>query len=163
MNHLPKKSINIRKGASSGFTLLELMVVIFIAAVLLAVGTPLTINWMRDRGVRQAADQLSMDLQRAKLLAIQRGANCSITINTPGPNQYTISIINDVVDLGNYHGTVVFTDAPDVSAPVITFTPQGVCQNAGAFYLTDQKLRYRVRVTIAGAVSVHLDSGGQWT
>jgi hypothetical protein len=104
-----------------------------------------------------------MDLQRAKLLAIQRGANCSITINAPGLNQYTISITNEVVDLGSYQGTVVFSNAPDASAPLITFTPQGMCQISGAIFLTDQNLRYRVRTSVAGAVSVHLDSNGQWT
>jgi prepilin-type N-terminal cleavage/methylation domain-containing protein len=145
-----------------GFTLMELMIVILIAAVLLAIAVPNTINWMRQRSARDAADQLSMDLQRAKLLAIQRNANCEIRINTPGPNQYTISVINEVVDLGTYTGAVVFTDAPDVSAPFITFTPQGVCQNFGAFYLTSQNRRYRVRATAAGGISVHLSSGGQW-
>lgn len=163
MNRLLKRSINISKGTSPGFTLIELVTVVFIAGLVLAIATPLTLNWMRSRGVRDAADQLSMDLQRAKLLAIQRGANCSITINAPGPNQYTISITNEVVDLDSNQGTVVFSNAPDPSAAVITFNPQGLCQISGAFYLTDQNLRYRVRTTIAGSISVHLDSSGQWT
>lgn len=163
MNSLLKRLSNIAKGESSGFSLLELVVVVSVMAVILAIAMPPMINWLRGRGVRDAALQLSMDLQRAKLLAIQRGANCSITINAPAINQYTISITNEVVDLGNYQGAVVFSNAPNPSAPVITFTPQGVCQISGAFFLTDQNLRYRVRTSVAGAVSLHLFSNGQWT
>ena len=102
-------------------------------------------------------------LQKARLLAISNGIPCSITINTPNANQYTISITNEVIDLSTYRGNVVFTDAPDVSAPVITFTPEGVCQISGAIYLTDQNRRYRVRATPAGGISVHLYSGANWT
>ena len=163
MNYLTNRSRKVPIGATSGFTLIELMIVVAIAVVLLAVATPLTISYMRQRGVRDAADQLAMDLQRAKLLAIQRNANCSITMNVPAINQYTIGITNEVVDLGSYPGNVVFSNAPDASAPVFTFTPQGVCQNSGAVYLTDQRLRFRVRTSVAGGISVHLFLNGQWT
>ena len=162
MRRLLKRSINPSKGSSSGFTLIELVIVMSIMAALLAVAAPPMINWVRGRGARDAAFQMSMDLQRARMLAIQRGVNCSIMIDTPGPNQYTISIINEVMDLGRYRGTVVFSNAPDISDPVITFTPQGVCQIPGMFYLSDQNRRFRVRATVAGAVSVHWDSSGQW-
>lgn len=162
MLNTPKKAIYHLRGISPGFTVLELAVVICITVAVLAVATPMTIQYLQQRGARQAADQLALDLQRAKLLAIQRNINCSVTINDPAPNQYTISITNEVVDLSGYHGQVVFTDAPDASTPVITFTPQGVCLAAGAFYITDQNRRYRIRTSIAGAVSVHLFAGGQW-
>jgi type II secretion system protein H len=148
--------MNITERAQGGFTLLELMIVIAIISILIAVATPATLNWMRQRGVRDAADQLAMDLQRAKLLAIQRGMNCIITINSPAANQYTISLNNEVVDLRRYPGGVVFTDAPTVSDPLVTFTPQGICQNFGSFFLTNQNRRFRVMATAAGGISVNL-------
>lgn len=147
------------KKASAGFTLIELIVVVAVAGVMLAVAIPMTMNQMRQRGIRDAAIQLSMDLQRAKLLAIQRDTNCSITFDAPVANQYTISISGEVVDLGKYPGGVAFTAA---SAPVITFTPQGLCQAFGSVFLTDQQRTFRVRATVSGGISVNEFAGGKW-
>ena len=164
MNHISKGLRTFFRETPAGFTIIELSITVCVLAVLMAVAAPYTFNAMRDRGVRNAADQLALDLQRAKLIAIQRNTNCTVTINTPGKNQYTISIINEVVDLGAYPGGVVFTNAPDASSADVTFTPSGVCTNVGGnFYLTDQKRRFRIRATGAGGISVRLFSGGQWT
>lgn len=162
MNRPSSIPIRSPREAIYGFTLLELMIGTFIIAVVLSITVPMTINYMQQKGVRDAADQLALDLQRAKLLAIQRNTNCTITINTPRPNQYTIGIINQVVDLGDYAGSVVFSDSPDASALLITFTPIGVCQDFGAIYLTNTDRRYRIRASAAGGISVHLNSGGGW-
>lgn len=152
----------IPRRAPAGFTVIELAIVLAIAATIAAIATPSTLSWLRQRGVRDAAQQLEFDLQRAKLLAIQRNANCSVSINLPAANQYTISLINETVDLGRYTGNVAFTNTPDPSTAVVTFTPQGICQAFGAIYVTDQNNRYRIRATAAGAVSTHLFSNGQW-
>jgi type IV fimbrial biogenesis protein FimT len=150
------------RSAASGFTLMELIIGIAIVAVIVSAAMPTMLDWMRQRGVRDAADQLAMDLQRAKLLAIKHNTNCTITINSPGPDQYTISIINEVVDLRRFAGAVKFTNSPDPSATWVTFTPHSVCQDFGSFFLSDQNRRFRVRVSAAGGISVHLNSGGQW-
>ena len=162
MKILTRAFKSVHRGVPAGFTLLELVVVLVIAGALVAIATPASITWMRERGTHDAADQLAYDLQRAKLLAIQRNTNCSVTIDLPA-NQYTLSITNEIVDLGTYAGNVMFSNNPDASAAVITFTPQGICQAFGAVYLTNQQgYRYRIRATAAGAVSVHLFSNGQW-
>jgi prepilin-type N-terminal cleavage/methylation domain-containing protein len=162
MNSSPSTATIAPRSATNGFTILELIVVILIMTIALVAATPMTINYMQQKGVREAADQLAVDLQRAKLLAIQRNANCTVTINSPGPNQYTIGIINQVVDLADYAGGVVFSNSPDVSASLITFTPFGVCQNSGAVYVTNTNRRYRIRASGAGGVSVHLSTSGGW-
>ena len=164
MNHLTNALKTSFRGTSTGFTLVELLTTLCVLATLLAIAAPVTFNAMKDRGVRNAADQLSLDLQRAKLIAIQRNTNCTVTINAPGANQYTISIIGEVVDLGSYPGGVTFTDLPTPSTPSVTFTPSGICTtSSNVFFLTDQKRRFRVRATGAGGISVNLFSGGQWT
>lgn len=152
----------IPRRAPAGFAFTELVVVLAIVGVLIGIAAPTTTLWLRERGVRDAAKQLELDLHRAKTLARQRHTNCTVAINTPGANQYTISIINEVVDLREYSGSVVISNLPDVSAGVITFTPEGICPAFGAIYLVDQNKRYRIRATAAGAVSTHVFSGGKW-
>ncbi len=148
---------------NSGFSLIELVIVMVIAAVVMAIAAPTTIAWLRERGVRNAADQLAMDLQRAKLMAIKENANCTITTNTPAANQYTISLNNEVVDLGRYPGSVAFTNNPEATSAAITFTPQGLCTTIpAAVLLTNQNgvLTFRVRVSAAGGISEKLYNPG---
>ena len=138
------------------------MVTVGIVVALIAVAGPYTFQYLQQRGARNAADQLAMDLQRAKLLAIQRNSNCTLTINAPAVNQYTISLTGEVVDLRSYAGGVTFTNIPTPSVPSVTFNPQGVCTISGSFFLTGQNQLYRVRTTAAGGVSVKYFSGGKW-
>lgn len=152
----------IPRRAPAGFTFTELVVVMAVVGTLVAIAVPSTSYWLRQRGVHDAATQLELDLQRAKTLARQRHTNCSVTINAPAANQYTISIINEVVDLSKYSGNVVFSNLPDLSTGVITFTPEGICPAFGGIYLIDQATRYRVRATAAGALSTRRFSGGKW-
>ena len=162
--HKKNKMISLIIGNSPGFTLIELMVVAAIIFIAIAVAAPSTLTWLRDRGVHDAAKQLGDDLQRAKLLAIKESNNCSITFNLPGPNQYTISLSNEVMDLGRFTGGVSFTNNPVPTDPVITFTPQGICTPSGAALLTNQSnsITYRIRTTGAGGISTQILGGGVW-
>ena len=150
---------------SSGFTLVELMVALVIIAIIagFAAGGGIR-SWMIQRGLSTAVDQLRGDLQQAKLLAIKRHANCSITINTPAADQYTISLSGKVVDLSNNRGQVAFT-GPSATPAVttITFTPWGTC-NAGQIQLTNQGNTgtYRLRTSAAGGISKQIKIGGNW-
>jgi type IV fimbrial biogenesis protein FimT len=166
MNCKIKNHRTTHANKSAGFSLIELVIVMVIAGVVMAIAAPTTIAWLRDRGVRNAADQLGIDLQRAKLLAIKENANCSITINSPGANQYTISLNGEVVDLGRYHGGVAFTNNPSPSSAVITFTPQGLCSTLPAeILLTNQNAThtFRLRVSGAGGISEKLYNPGTGT
>jgi Tfp pilus assembly protein FimT len=142
---------------------MEMMIVVGIIAIVAAIATPSTMAWLRRQGVRNAADKLAEDFQRAKLLAIQRSDNCSLTIDT-GNNQYTISLINETIDLAGFRGEVTFTDTPLATDTLITFSPQGVCNPAGAVLLTNAEgsATYRVRATAAGGISRHRWLNGSW-
>jgi prepilin-type N-terminal cleavage/methylation domain-containing protein len=144
-----------------GFTLIELMLVIGLIAILMAVASPAIMASVRQSGVRHAADQLAMDMQRAKLLAIKQNASCAITFDLAA-NQYTISLNNQVVNLATYHGGVHFTAADSDAS--ITFTPQGLSSSPGAVVLTNQNKdrTYRVRTTSAGGISTKLWTGTKW-
>jgi Tfp pilus assembly protein FimT len=120
-------------------------------------------DWVIQRGLNSAVEQLRGDMQRAKLLAIEQQANCSILIDTPGTNQYTIASAagNRVMDLGDYPGNVTFVGG---SSAVITFNAWGICTTAGQITLTNQRnlARYRLRTSIAGGISKQVWNGSNW-
>lgn len=148
---------------TAGFTLMEMMIVLVIIGIISAIATPSTLEWLRRQGVRNAADKLAEDFQRAKLLAIQRSAACSLTIDKAN-DQYTISIVNEKVDLEGFRGAVSFTDSPVATDAQITFTPQGVCNPAGVVLVTNAEgsATYRIRATVAGGISRHRWANGSW-
>jgi type II secretion system protein H len=141
------------KSGSAGFTLMELMVVIAIIAIIVGIATPSMMGYMRQRGVREAADQLAMDMQRAKMLAIARNANCAIVIDAAN-NRYLNSLTNEIVEMARFRGGVTFA-APLIDPPQVTFTPQGICSDPGDIFLTnaDGVVPLRVRTTLAGGIS----------
>ena len=56
----------------SGFTILEVMIVITIAAFILASAMPSVGNWMRSARIRTTAESISMGLQQARNEAVRR-------------------------------------------------------------------------------------------
>lgn len=155
----------------SGFTLIELLVVIALIGVLALITGPPVHRWMEERGVHEAAVQLAESMQQAKFLAIRNSANSTIAVNVAA-RQYTITINNpvrnEVVNLMDYRGSVVFANDPGTGAapsPLITFTPQGlvlpaaaggpqsIVLSTGSPEISQQW--FRVRVSVAGGISIH--------
>ncbi|WP_325344407.1 pilus assembly FimT family protein [Xylophilus sp.] len=62
---------------ASGFTLVEVMVTLAVAALLLLVAAPGIGGWMVDLRVREAADTLHAGLQTARQEAVRRNENVS--------------------------------------------------------------------------------------
>ena len=121
---------------SAGFTLLELVLVLFIIAVALSVAAPKLRGWSRGRELRDAADQFISVTRYARASA---AANCQvyrITID-PQSNTYQLSkrdgqnFIAEGSDLGDVQrlpsGYRLETSAKE---SVIDFFPSGRTQPA---------------------------------
>ncbi len=154
----------------AGFTLIELMIAVAIISVLAASAAPSLRNYLRDRGVTDAADQLFSDLYRAKSLAIKRRANATIAFDQAN-NLYQITLTDPstgavinypAVNLSDYSGQVQMANNPGGGNPSIgqiAFNFQGSCPvgGSGAVYLANQgNVRiYRLRTTLSGGISIH--------
>lgn len=65
----------------AGFTLLELLVVMVIAAVLVSIGVPQYRQYLERRSVMNARDTFGMMASRARAASIERGENVWLTVD----------------------------------------------------------------------------------
>lgn len=70
----------------SGFTLIELMVTIAIAAILLALAVPSFLNFIRDSKRSEVVNELVNSFQVARSEAVRRGQEIGICASTDGAN-----------------------------------------------------------------------------
>ena len=138
----------------SGFTLIELIIIITIIGILLAVAVPGFVQWIPKYRVKDAAQDLYSNFQMAKMEAIRRNQNCTVTFET-GPDRYQVSLINKTVQLGDYGSGVQYTAAP--APAVITFNPRGFTDNALTVSLTNDanSATYQISVLISGVITVN--------
>lgn len=67
-------------GSPKGFTLIELLVVITIVGILLAMGIPIMTEYIQNARLRAVASELRDGLTTARIEAIRRNTNVTITI-----------------------------------------------------------------------------------
>lgn len=73
-----------------GFTLVELMITVAVAAILLVVVVPSFVEQLARRQLEGAATELNGDLQYTRARAVARSAPVSLSTNAGG-TQYTVS------------------------------------------------------------------------
>jgi prepilin-type N-terminal cleavage/methylation domain-containing protein len=168
----------LKKQSQSGFTLIELMVVIASIAVLAGVTAPNFINYLQEAGLKQAVYQISGDLHRTKSQAIRTRIVQTMNFSQVA-NNYVCSNPLHTINLADFWGSVVYTNNPDggldAFSPTIAFNTRGLSGLVPAVttqvYLTNQVAGplgigngriFRVQVSAAGAVSIHEWRGGRW-
>jgi len=71
---------NLQK--SSGFTLIELMIVISIISILTAIAVPAVMNWLPNYRLKAAARDLYSNMQKAKLEAVKTNSDYAVIFDT---------------------------------------------------------------------------------
>ena len=152
-----------------GFTLTEMMVVIFIGGVLTAIAIPAFMNWAPKYRTNGAARQVFSEMMAARAKAISESKNYIITFDT-GNNSYeiyrddngdatpdteelvkTVNIPNNYPGIGYGHidstspsGDAINSDVTFNGSPRrVTFKSSGLVNKVGAIYLkpTDETSR----------------------
>ncbi len=169
-----------------GFTLIEIVIVISLAAFLLAAAMPSAMTWIRNTRIRTAAESISVGLQQARNEAVRRNQqvsfylvsdaatsmsdDCKLSASSSGwviaqtsPENKCASERDSFVALrppGDtaYSLSVAAQDSGAVAATTVTFNGYGQVVNVSAISC--------VRVSSASdasarALNIAVNSGGQ--
>ena len=171
----------------SGFTVVELLVVIALIGTIAAIAVPNFISWLPNYRLRSAADDLYSNFQIVKLGAIKNNNNWAIVFNE-GADSYTLisdyggtNTTEKTVVLSSYKSGVGFgngnatQDIPVNGFPngmvsytspndTAVFNPQGLTTTLGYVYLSNDQGAARAVGTpfLAGAIVSREWRGASW-
>lgn len=142
---------------SAGFTLLELMVTIALAAIVLGIGVPSFSSFIAGQRVKTAAAELANTAVLARSEAIKRNANVVISpkvLASGWISGWTITSAGGDV-LGDQEALAGLAIAVGVADPAtVTYTPSGRPLSAASFSISGGSSDPRcVRIDLSGMPS----------
>jgi prepilin-type N-terminal cleavage/methylation domain-containing protein len=114
-----------------GFTLLELLVVLGIIGVMSAVSIPRILDYVRQGRVRAAAQELTTQVNAARMKAVTKNANFGVLFVTQNANTYWIHIEDDVT-LPKSGKQNLNMNTPDPAQSIRGQLPPGITFATGA-------------------------------
>lgn len=114
---------------NKGFTLIELIITIAILGIVLAIAAPNFTRYRDNTNLREAARDISSDIQLYKQRAVAENAPYTITFNS-GTNDYVIRkgavvVATKQVGAGNTSVRILGTPSFSGGVPTITLFPRG--------------------------------------
>jgi prepilin-type N-terminal cleavage/methylation domain-containing protein len=164
-----------------GFSLIELGIVLVVAAVMATVSIPMLADSMRGMQLLSDARNIATTLSYAKLNATSQMTRFQLTFDLEN-NQWRLQRFNRATGLyelqqavnglsmGISHSEIAFkgnsangpAGFPTASSTDITFNSRGVPTAMGIVYLTNNDTDYAVSVSLAGKVQVWRLQNSQW-
>lgn len=83
---------------TQGFTLIELIVVIFVVGVLIGIIFTATRRLMEEQQMNEAVSRVRQDIEKLKSTAIRTSRDAIMVFDSSNPNQYTITYRNKASD-----------------------------------------------------------------
>ncbi|XCN71916.1 MAG: GspH/FimT family pseudopilin [Candidatus Electrothrix aestuarii] len=182
------KQAGFREEQKDGFSLVELMLVMALFGILSALSISGFLRSAPERHLRNAARNLYADLQRARLLAVNKNKKISVRFNEAG-NAYYIDedaegeegykvcnaseLKRSLADYGgveygkgaavkNWNNTDINRVVPNHN--VISFKATGTASSASVYlqHVNRDAVTYAVTTTNFGAVKVRSFNGSTW-
>ncbi len=150
-------SLNIKQ---SGFTLIEMMIVIAILAIFAGIAVPNFLSYLPKHRLNGAARQVMGDLMAARMKAVKE--NTTVTVAWDSDHAYKISTASENKTMNiwpNYRdvkiGSVSGGSFSSNSFSSINFLSRGTIQpGGGSIGLTNSTDSKKVTVSIAGRVKI---------
>ena len=150
----------MRKLSSQGYTLLEVLVVVFILGLLTTVSLPNFIEWLSIYRLQSAAANLSNHLQSSRLLAILKGAphqmqlriagegNYYQVVEDPGGKDRIVTTIGRVILDKEFRGVIIHEVKPKNAEGKLTFYPRGTATSSSIILRNSRGAE--IKITISG-------------
>ena len=142
----------------SGFTLIELMVVIGIMAILSAIAIPSYIKWLPKHRVGTAARAVMSGMEFARSNAIKTNADVSVVFDWGNDSLTVVNSGGNILRTRRMPGDVDLQNSPDepLGTPV-TFNGHGFSDESGQVVVVNTKdatLRRSINLTLGGNASI---------
>ena len=157
---------------TSGFTLIELMVVIAIIGIVSATTVYSYLGGNPDRRVRGASRDLYAGFREASAQAVNRSRNVTITFNFGATDSYTISDIGGNIETNTFPAWIdLYNLAGGSGANTFVYNSRGMINGISGSLLiqyapnNNAATKMGVRVTSAGGISLideTTDPGFAW-